>query len=139
MATKRDFGFALAETWEIDLACVDPNGVPVDLNGGAVEFRLATATTLILDLRLTAGDSGFATGKASMIIAPADQASIASGNYLYEARAVLSTGQVYDQLYGSIFARPSLFQQFPYTPPGAAAPGQMNFSKPAQSGLFHII
>jgi hypothetical protein len=141
MALLQDFGFALLETWEIDLQCVDPDGKPVSLDGGAVEFRLATSTALALDLRLTAGDSGFATGKARMIIAPADQAALAAGLFQYETRAVLATGEVYDQLYGSILARPSLFKTFPYTPPtgGSPTPGKLAYDTPVRSGLITVL
>lgn len=115
MVIKRNYEFAVGETWTFELACTDPDGQPLNIEGGTVEFRVANATALLADLSLPATGAAFAQGKAIMTVAAADQASVVPGVLSYEARARLPDGRVFDQLVGTITARASLFRQFPYS------------------------
>ena len=131
--------FALASTWVFELACVDQDGNPLNLTGGAVQLRVASPTALIIDMVLTAEGEGFSTGAANLVVAPADQAGIEPGLFRYETRALVASGLVYPQRWGNLQVRDSLYAQFPYTPPSLNTPGKADFSKAVQSGLFHIL
>lgn len=140
MATRRDFAFALGETWEIPLACVTPALAPMDLTGGGTQLGTsADGETLLIAFTQPATQPGEGVGIQTILVAASLQTGLeAEGLYYYEARAFLSDGvTIFDQLYGSIYLRPAMLSGFPTSVPVSAPEGiDLNTNNPELSAVL---
>jgi hypothetical protein len=104
--------FTLNETWLIDFACKDADGVALSLAGGALGFKVGAPAILSLSSPSTGiVISNADLGLATISVTPAAQAAagLAAGVYPFEIRATLSDTNVTTQAEGSLVVLPTLF------------------------------
>lgn len=116
MATRTNLEFTVGENWEVTQQCCDASGVPLNITGGTLHFRIATSAALLWDLS-SPPDVIFTdapTGMALVSVTPAMQSAkgIDAGVLVYESRVVLANGAVSDQNYGNLTVRCSLFKRY---------------------------
>jgi hypothetical protein len=111
-----DDTFHVGETLTIDVTCLDADGVPIDLTGASIVFRLASRSARLLDAVVGAGVTitDAAAGECRVIITPSMQsiAGIPPGDHLYELRVTSSGGAVSIQAEGVFTLSDSLFRKY---------------------------
>lgn len=113
----KDIGFYIGETWTIDGVAMQPDGTPLDLTGGTVEFRVASSASLILkavsptDITIADGTEG--TYTLNIAATDSRMTSLQPGTYTYEIDAINADGGVTVQNTGKIALKSSLRKLFP--------------------------
>lgn len=129
--------WSLASTWLLVIELLDATGQVLPAEVADLQMRIADASEVILDLRVSDGVS-FPDPQAPfalVAIDPARQAAFLAGSYRYEVRLVTPSLAAYALQFGTITVSDSLFAEFapPADPQGG---GQLDFSNPANSGLI---
>ncbi len=112
-----NIAFYIGETWTIQGTAVDADGVPMNLTGGSVEFRVASDTAGVLKA-LSPADIAIDTGTGgtyTLTIAATDsrQTSLVAGDYTYEVDAVDASNAVSVQNRGKLTLKKSLRALYP--------------------------
>ncbi len=107
----------VGETITIDVTCADADGLPINLAGAVIVFRLASRSAFLLDAVLGYGVAitDAAAGKCRINITPAMQAgaNVPPGDHLYELKVSTPGGAVSIQAEGVFTLSDSLFRIYP--------------------------
>lgn len=111
MSVRAALEFDLGETWGIEVACFEADGVtPLPIAGATPKLRMASGGRLALDVDGEVVDAEL--GVVRFIVPPGDQAEMTAGVHTFTVRVVLGDGRVSDQAHGSIAVRASEFTLF---------------------------
>jgi hypothetical protein len=94
----RDRYFWIGEDWLFTGTAVAPDGTALDLTGGSMELRIASATTLYLsatspsDITISAGTTG--AWSCAILSDDSRQGAISPGTYDCEVESVTASGRV---------------------------------------------
>jgi hypothetical protein len=115
MSASLDLSFHIGETWRIAFTACDENGVPIDIGGGTVRFRLSNSGVPVLTVSTDDAVSiGDGLGEAKIEITPAIQtlANIdESVTYRYELQIETAAFGTSTQATGKLAVLPSLFTE----------------------------
>lgn len=127
---KVNLEFFLGNQIEIVVACTDDAGVALEAQPAVL--RIASADGLVGDTPETTD----AQGNATFILTEAAPA-VGAGLFFYEAIAFDVDGNAYTQQFGTVNFRPSLFEDFPFTPPSQQGSGNTDGAEDGNLSFAH--
>lgn len=117
LSAKVDIQYRTGESQTFLVTVTDTTGTLVDLTGATLKMTVVdnveTPTTTIAKTATLLTQSGATLGQAEIDFVPSDTSSMAAGQYFYDVRIMLASGEVHTLIGKSSFFLEKSITTFP--------------------------